>query len=61
VVCSVEESEEDARLIAAAPEMLEALQHIRDVFWSDGEPFEERLQYIQEYAAAAITKAEGRP
>lgn len=49
--------EADAKLIAAAPELLEALRVIRDSFWSEGEPLQERIEYLKTLAADAIKKA----
>lgn len=48
--------EANARLIAAAPDLLEALQVIRDSFWSEGEPLQERIDVLKEMAAEAIKK-----
>jgi hypothetical protein len=48
-------------LRAAAPELLAALKHIRDSFWSENEPYQERFEHLQETARAAIAKAEGKP
>ncbi|ENN86031.1 hypothetical protein RHSP_31677 [Rhizobium freirei PRF 81] len=61
---TVEDMEANAHLIAAAPELLDALQHLSDVYehiWvkmSDGEMAIVRGAW--EVAAAAIAKAEGR-
>jgi hypothetical protein len=51
-------SECDARLIAAAPELLAALRHIEGVAMA-GEPRD--LPGIVQTARAAIAKAEGKP
>jgi hypothetical protein len=58
------ESEANARLIAAAPELLEALQ---ECLTDDGaacyrsrEYAEKRIRYIDTIARAAIAKSEGR-
>jgi len=58
----------DARLIAAAPDLLEALQKAADTFRDLGLMFTllgktqavEACQIAEEYSRAAITKAEGR-
>lgn len=47
----------DARLIAAAPELLEALKAMRDAFW--GTSHNEAEDAANEMARAAIAKAEG--
>lgn len=49
-------SEDRARLIAAAPELLEALQMIMDARWSPSGMTEENA----DRARAAIAKAEGK-
>lgn len=51
----------NARLIAAAPEMLEALEHIRE-YWNGNEnerAMADALGHILETASAAIAKATG--
>lgn len=51
------EMEANAKLIAAAPELLDTLRVIRDSFWSEGEPLQERIDYLKDLAAEAIKKA----
>ena len=54
--------EADARLIAAAPEMLEALKHAYEALaWYDGLQFEYGGKIADEVISAAIAKAEGKP
>lgn len=57
-----QEGKANACLIAAAPEMYEALKHIRDQTYLDAEGPELRAQNEGNHciAAAAIAKAEGR-
>jgi hypothetical protein len=50
--------EDDARLIAAAPELLEALKLIAE--WADSGRHEEDFSAIGNKARAAIAKAEGK-
>ena len=47
----------NARLIAAAPELLMALETIEGAFWTDGEPKSERIADLKSIAAYAIKKA----
>ena len=49
-----QEAEENARLIAAAPDLLEALQHLMVAHG-------EQLDYAFQQARAAIAKATGEP
>lgn len=63
-ICRTEwSSEEDARLLAAAPELLSALQHLlRHSGIADVDPRDKdkQDQDIERAARAAIAKAEGR-
>jgi hypothetical protein len=56
-----DDGSDDEQQRAAAPELLAALKHIRDSFWSENEPYQERFEHLQETARAAIAKAEGKP
>ena len=49
---------EDARLIAAAPELLEALEHLVPMTWNDG-PLCEVYRESGKRAETAIAKARG--
>jgi hypothetical protein len=55
---SIGEAEANARLIAAAPEMLEALRKISDMI--PAEWGEQGIWQAQRIADAAIAKAEGK-
>lgn len=68
VACYGEETEDNARLIAAAPELLEALEaavqdflsfHAIDYEDSDGNPNEDQWPAWVKQARAAIAKAKG--
>jgi hypothetical protein len=48
--------EPDARLIAAAPDLLKALEIIRDAFWRDGETYAEMLADMKTIAREALAK-----
>lgn len=49
----------NARLIAAAPEMYEALEKIMEIYYSGAMPTEATLRDINRIAKAALAKAEG--
>ena len=49
----------NARLIAAAPELLEALKKLVPITWNDG-PLVKAYEAIGKQAEQAITKAEGK-
>ena len=51
------ESQWNAKLIAAAPELLLALETIEGAFWTDGEPKSERIADLKSIAAYAIKQA----
>ena len=51
------ESLANAKLIAAAPELLRALNTISEAFWTDGETEEEKISDLQNIATEAIKKA----
>jgi hypothetical protein len=57
-VLSAVNYEEDARLIAAAPDLLAALERIEDLDWSH-DSAESAMVKVQVEAAAAIAKAKG--
>lgn len=58
---SVDEARANARLIAAAPEMLESLLKVQtDLQRSDFVSESDRTAYVLAYVRAAITKATGR-
>jgi hypothetical protein len=67
---TVEEAKANARLIAAAPELLEALENIIDDLteeyqlraqsYTDGEPLTGALRSALDRARTAIAKAEGK-
>ena len=57
VACIESNNEADARLIAAAPDLLEALERLADRFAFDGVPEDGEEEY--EEALAAIRKACG--
>ena len=52
--------EANARLIAAAPELLEALKKCKAVVENGNLPPSARMEFVRDYAAPAIAKAEGR-
>jgi hypothetical protein len=52
-----EKTEANARLIAAAPDLLEALRYVAD--WGATDPDAPRDEDVREIARAAIRKAEG--
>lgn len=43
-------------MVAERNELVKALQHIRDSFWSEGESYKERFEYLQEFAAETLKK-----
>jgi len=47
----------NAKLIAAAPELLEALKTIKGAFYSDGESYKEQVDDLKAIANEAIKKA----
>jgi len=51
------EMKANAKLIAAAPELLRALNTISEAFWTDGETEEEKISDLQNIATEAIKKA----
>jgi hypothetical protein len=52
------EREAHERLAKENRELLDELRVIGYSFWTDGEPMEERLEFLQETARAAIARAE---
>lgn len=62
-VCYGIKEEANARLIASAPELLEALKEIAELFAGDpknGNPYLEKGAKAFRFAEEAISKAEGR-
>jgi len=42
-------------------QLMDALMHIRDCFWSDGESDAERIAYLQEYVKIRLSEFEDNP
>lgn len=52
----IDETERIAKLIAAAPDLLEALQRLQPILWNDG-PLVEAYRDIEKLVEAAIARA----
>lgn len=52
------QAEANARLIAAAPELYQALVTIRDGYWSEGESWEDMVFDLKRTAAEALRKVD---